>query len=194
MANNKSKQPYIHGSSYVDTSAKIGQGTKIWHFSHVDENVVIGNNCSIGQNCYIAKSVIIGNNVKIQNNVSVYQGVTLEDYVFCGPSVVFTNDLNPRSKYPKASASYIKTNVKTGASIGANSTIVCGVTIGKSSFVAAGSVVTRDVEDYSLVMGVPARHCGWICECGVKLDHSLSCPSCKREYTKNESGLVEKYE
>jgi len=191
MENNKSNNFYLHESSFVDSNAKIGQGTKIWHFSHIDENAIIGQNCTIGQNCYIAKSVIIGDYVKIQNNVSVYQGVVLEDYVFCGPSVVFTNDLNPRSKYPKGTLSYLKTIVKIGASIGANATIVCGVTIGNNAFIAAGSVVTKDVKNHSLTLGIPAKHFGWICECGEKLNSSLICSSCKRNYTENENGLVE---
>lgn len=192
MENNKSNNYYIHESSYVDSNAKIGQGTKIWHFTHIDENAIIGQNCTLGQNCFIAKSVTIGDNVKIQNNVSVYQGVVLEDYVFCGPSVVFTNDLNPRSKYPKGVSSYLKTIVKFGASIGANATIVCGITIGNNAFIAAGSVVTKDVKNHSLALGIPAKHYCWICECGEKLISSLICPSCQRKYLENENGLVER--
>ena len=161
---------FVHDSSYVDEGCIIGKNTKIWHFSHIQSNSIIGSSCSIGQNVNIANNVKIGNYVKIQNNVSVYEGVELEDYVFCGPSMVFTNVLNPRSKYPQNSSEfYSKTLVKEGASIGANATIVCGNTIGKYSFIAAGAVVTKDVKDYSLMVGVPAKRIGWISERGSKL-------------------------
>ena len=148
---------YVHESSYVDDGAVIGNGTKIWHFCHVQSGAKIGENCSLGQNVNVSKNVIIGDRVKIQNNVSVYEGVELEDGVFCGPSCVFTNDLTPRAEYPKGAENYKKTLVKRGASIGANATVVCGHTIGEYAMVAAGAVVTKDVEPYTLVAGVPAR-------------------------------------
>jgi UDP-2-acetamido-3-amino-2,3-dideoxy-glucuronate N-acetyltransferase len=183
---------FVHESSYIDENVSIGKGTKIWHFSHIQSNTIIGDNCSFGQNVNVANNVKIGNNVKIQNNVSIYEGVELEDYVFCGPSMVFTNDLNPRSKYPKGKSKYVKTLVKYGATLGANSTIICGHTIGKWSMIGAGSVVTKDVPDYALFIGVPAIHAGWVCECGIKLDKSLKCKECNREYSISECGLVEK--
>ena len=148
---------FVHESSYVDDNVSIGNGTKIWHFCHVQTGAEIGDNCSIGQNVNISNNVKIGNNVKIQNNVSIYEGVELEDGVFCGPSCVFTNDLTPRAEFPKGSQNYKKTLVKHGASIGANATIVCGHTVGEYAMVAAGAVVTKDVEPYTLVAGVPAR-------------------------------------
>lgn len=148
---------FVHESSYIDDDVEIGEGTKIWHFCHIQSGARIGTNCTIGQNVYIGSHVQIGNDVKIQNNVSIYEGVTLEDGVFCGPSCVFTNDLTPRAKFSIGSEKYVKTLVKEGASIGANATIVCGNTIGKEGMVAAGAVVTKDVPDRSLVMGVPAK-------------------------------------
>lgn len=148
---------FVHESSYVDDNVEIGEGTKIWHFCHVQSGAKIGRKCSLGQNVNVANNVNIGDNVKIQNNVSVYEGVTLEDGVFCGPSCVFTNDLTPRARYPKGAENYGKTVVKEGASIGANATIVCGHNVGKCAMVAAGAVVTKDVPDYTLVMGVPAQ-------------------------------------
>ena len=151
---------YVHESSYVDENVCIGDMTKIWHFCHIQKGARIGKNCSLGQNVNVSNHVIIGNNVKIQNNVSVYEGVELEDGVFCGPSCVFTNDLTPRAEFPKGSTGYKKTLVKHGASIGANATIVCGHTIGEYAMVAAGAVVTRDVEPYMLVAGVPAKVVG----------------------------------
>ena len=182
---------FIHESSYVDSNVKIGHGTKIWHFSHVQTGASIGENCSIGQNVNISNNVKIGNHVKIQNNVSVYEGVELEDYVFCGPSMVFTNDLTPRSKYPKGSTSYQKTLVKYGATIGANATIVCGNTIGKWAMIASGAVVTKDVPDYALFVGVPAKQLGWICECGKRLEVNLQCNLCNRVYKEVENKLEE---
>lgn len=151
---------FVHESSYIDDDVEIGEGTKIWHFCHIQKGARIGKNCSLGQNVNVSNRVIIGNNVKIQNNVSVYEGVELEDGVFCGPSCVFTNDLTPRAEFPKGSTGYKKTLVKHGASIGANATIVCGHTIGEYAMVAAGAVVTRDVEPYMLVAGVPAKVIG----------------------------------
>ena len=147
---------FIHESSYVEDGVTIGDGTKIWYFSHIQEGAVIGENCLIGQNVFISKDAIVGNNCKVMNNVSVYEGVELEDGVFCGPSCVFTNDLTPRAEFPKGTVGHKKTIVKHGATIGANSTIVCGHTIGEYAMVAAGAVVTKDVEPYTLVGGVPA--------------------------------------
>lgn len=154
------KKYFVHESSYIDEDVEIGEGTKIWHFCHIQSGARIGKNCSLGQNVNISNRVKIGNNVKIQNNVSVYERVELEDGVFCGPSCVFTNDLTPRAEFPKGSAGYKKTLVKHGASIGANATIVCGHTIGEYAMVAAGAVVTRDVPAYTLVAGVPAKEVG----------------------------------
>jgi len=162
---------YKHESAYVDDNVEIGEGTKIWHFSHVQSGAKIGKNCVLGQNVNIGNNVSIGNFVKIQNNVSVYEGVVLEDYVFCGPSMVFTNIINPRCKYPqKGSEFYSKTIVKEGASLGANCTIVCGVVIGKHSFAGAGAVVTKDIPDYALVVGNPAKQIGWVSEAGENLE------------------------
>ena len=177
---------YVHPSSFVDAQVKIGKDTKIWHYSHVQSGSSIGSNCSLGQNVNIGNNVTIGNYVKIQNNVSVYEGVELEDYVFCGPSMVFTNIKQPRSEFPQRGSSfYLKTLVKKSASLGANCTIVCGTTIGQYAFVGAGSVVTKDVPDFTLVVGNPAKFLGWVCKCGHNLkftnDQSV-CTKCKREY------------
>ena len=179
----------VHESAYVDANVEIGEGTGIWHFSHVQSNTRIGKHCTLGQNVNVANNVVIGDYCKIQNNVSVYEGVTLEDYVFCGPSMVFTNIMNPRCKYPqRGSEFYLKTLVKEGASIGANATVVCGHTLGRHCFVGAGSTVIRDVPDYALVVGNPARIVGWVCECGGRLDFSESvecaCPKCGMKYRK----------
>jgi UDP-2-acetamido-3-amino-2,3-dideoxy-glucuronate N-acetyltransferase len=181
---------YVHESSYIDEDVLIGEGTSIWHFSHVQKGVRIGQNCTIGQNVNIANNVLIGNHVKIQNNVSVYEGVELEDYVFCGPSMVFTNIKSPRCKYPqRGGAYYVKTLVKEGASIGANATIVCGHTIGRNAFIAAGAVVASDVPDYALMVGVPAKRIGWVCECGEQLKQGMICKRCGRNY-KEENGVL----
>jgi len=164
------KSYFVHESSYIDDDVLIGKGTKIWHFCHVQKGARIGKNCILGQNVNVGNNVIIGNCCKIQNNVSVYEGVVLEDYVFCGPSMVFTNILNPRCKYPQVGSKYYKkTIVKEGASFGANCTVICGITIGKHAFVGAGAVVTKDVPDYALVVGNPARIAGWMSEAGEKL-------------------------
>src|SRR5690606_24826925 len=161
----------VHESAYVDDGAQIGAGTRVWHFCHVMPGAVIGQHCSLGQNVFVANNVTIGNFVKIQNNVSVYEGVTLEDYVFCGPSMVFTNIINPRSKYPQVGTEfYLKTLVKEGASLGANSTIVCGNTIGRFAFIGAGAVVTKDVPDFALLVGNPGKIVGWVSEAGKKLN------------------------
>ncbi len=183
---------FVHESSYIDDNVVIGSGTKVWHFSHVHSGVKIGEKCSLGQNVNIGNNVVIGNGVKIQNNVSVYEGVELEDYVFCGPSMVFTNDLTPRSKYPKGTAGYKKTLLKYGASVGANATIVCGHTIGSWAMIAAGAVVTKDVPDYALMAGVPAKQIGWVCECGTPLKENFHCTECDREYHLENTNLVQK--
>ena len=181
---NKEKNYFLHESSYVDENVKVGKGTKIWHFSHIQSGSVIGRNCSIGQNVNVGNNVKIGNFVKIQNNVSVYEGVDLEDNVFCGPSMVFTNVMEPRSKYPQVGTEhYLKTLVKEGASIGANATIVCGNSIGKHAFIGAGSTVIKDVPSYAMMVGNPARQIAWVCECGQKLDNTFICKRCRLEYT-----------
>lgn len=164
---------FVHSSSFVDDNCKIGKNTKIWHFSHIQSGTEIGENCSFGQNVNVGNNVKIGNNCKVQNNVSIYEGVELEDYVFCGPSMVFTNILNPRCKYPqRGSEHYAKTIVKEGASIGANATIVCGNVIGKHSFIAAGAVVSKEVPDFAMIVGVPGKIVGWVSEAGIKMDFS----------------------
>lgn len=182
---------YVHPTSIIDDDVRIGGGTKIWHFSHIQSGAVIGEKCSLGQNVNVSNHVKIGNGVKIQNNVSVYEGVELEDYVFCGPSCVFTNDLTPRAKYPKGSAGYKKTLVKEGASIGANATVVCGHTIGKWALIGAGAVVATDVPDHALMLGVPAKRKGWACECGAILPENLKCDHCGRAYQETGNGLEE---
>ncbi len=173
---------FVHESSYIDDDVTIGDNTKIWHFSHIQKGAIIGENCSFGQNVNVSNNVKIGNYVKVQNNVSIFEGVQLEDYVFCGPSMVFTNDLTPRAKYPKGVTGYKTTLIKEGASLGANSTVICGNTVGKWAIVAAGAVVTKDVADYALVVGVPAKQIGWVCECGEKLSDAFVCKKCKRKY------------
>ncbi len=167
----------VHESSYVDEGAQVGSGTRIWHFSHLMKNAKIGKNCAIGQNVNIGSTAVLGNNVKVQNNVSIYDDVIIEDDVFCGPSCVFTNVINPRS-FIERKHEYKKTLIKKGASIGANATIVCGVTLGKYCFVGAGAVVTKDVPDHALVVGSPARVKGWMCKCGNKLDDKHVCTVC----------------
>jgi UDP-2-acetamido-3-amino-2,3-dideoxy-glucuronate N-acetyltransferase len=181
---------YCHPSSIIERNVKIGSNTNIWHFSHIDEGAIIGEYTNLGQNTYIGKNVIVGNHVKVQNNVSIYQGVELQDYAFCGPSVVFTNDLSPRSQFPKGKALFVKTIVEKNATIGANSTIICGITIGQNSMIGAGSVVTKSVLPHELVYGNPASHKGWVCECGTRLESSLNCRYCSREYEMTENGLL----
>ena len=182
---------YVHPTSIIDEDVQIGEGTKIWHFCHIQSGAKIGEKCSFGQNVNVSNNVTVGNGCKVQNNVSLYEGVELEDYVFCGPSCVFTNDLTPRAKYPKGRAGYKKTLVKEGASIGANATVVCGTTIGRWSLIGAGAVVTADVPDHALMLGVPARLRGWVCECGEILSDDLVCDKCGRTYKENGNGLEE---
>ena len=191
------KDVFVHESSYVDDGCEIGAGTKIWHFSHVMPNAKIGARCNIGQNVVISPDVVLGNNVKVQNNVSIYTGVILEDDVFCGPSMVFTNVVNPRSHVSRKDE-YRTTLVRRGASIGANATVVCGHTIGAFAFIGAGAVVTKDVPDFALVVGNPGRISGWMCECGVKLASGASVPSriecaaCRKKYVKGEGGQLQR--
>ena len=176
---------FVHESSYVDDGCEIGEGTKIWHYSHVMPGSRIGRGCNFGQNVLVARDVVIGNNVKIQNNVSVYEGVVLEDDVFCGPSMVFTNVINPRSHVSRKHE-YRQTLVRRGATVGANATIICGHTVGRFAFIGAGALVTKDVPDYALMLGAPARIAGWMCECGVRLNTDESggaCPDCGRRYS-----------
>jgi UDP-2-acetamido-3-amino-2,3-dideoxy-glucuronate N-acetyltransferase len=190
MANEKNY--FVHESAYVDEPCEIGAGSKVWHFSHVMSNCRIGEKCNIGQNVVVSPDVVIGNNVKIQNNVSVYTGVILEDDVFCGPSMVFTNVVNPRSHVTRRNE-YKQTLVKRGASIGANVTVVCGTTIGRYAFIGAGSVITRDVADYALMYGNPARLRGWMCQCGIKLEFQnerSTCSACGSKYEKQGDGIA----
>ena len=185
---------FIHESSYIDPGAKIGSGTKIWHFTHIMEGAVVGNNCSIGQNVSVGSNVVIGNNVKIQNNVSVYDGVILEDEVFCGPSCVFTNVINPRAFISRRNE-FKRTLVRKGATIGANATIVCGNELGEYSFIGAGAVVTKDVKPYALIIGNPGKQAGWACQCGTKLEFkdnkSTEC-ICGKDYKLVGGRLIKK--
>ena len=189
---------FAHASALIDAPESIGKGTKIWHFCHIMTGVVIGERCSLGQNVFVASGCVIGHNVKIQNNVSVYEGVTLEDDVFCGPSSVFTNVNNPRSHVPRKNE-YLPTLVQRGATIGANATVVCGATLGRYAFIGAGAIVTRDVPDYAMVYGNPARLRGWMCACGVKLglgiavdtEETASCSACQRRYRRKGLSVSE---
>jgi UDP-2-acetamido-3-amino-2,3-dideoxy-glucuronate N-acetyltransferase len=190
------KDYFVHESAYIDEPVSIGKGTKIWHFCHVMSGAKIGEGCVLGQNVFIGKDVQIGNNVHIQNNVSVYTKVILEDNVFCGPSMVFTNVLNPRAGIRRPLDEYLPTLVKEGATIGANATVVCGHTIGRYAFIGAGAVVTKDVPDYALVYGNAAHIAGWMCECGEKLAFTregtnpieyATCIKCQKRYEKQGS-------
>ena len=187
------KKYFVHESSYIDEPCKIGEGTKIWHFSHIMKNSTIGKNCNIGQNVLVSSDVKLGNNVKVQNNVSIYTGVECEDDVFLGPSMVFTNVINPRSAINRR-GTYIKTIVKKGSSIGANATIICGNNIGKFSFIGAGSVVTKDVPDYALVIGNPAKQVGWMSEYGQRLNfdnnNKFLCKNSKKYYRLIDNKII----
>ena len=187
----KKNAHFVHETSIVDDNVEIGEKTKIWHFCHVQSGARIGKGCSFGQNVNVSNNVKIGDGCKVQNNVSIYEGVELEDYVFCGPSMVFTNDLTPRAKYPKGSAGYKKTVLHIGASIGANATVVCGHEVGRWAMVAAGAVVTKNVPDYALVAGVPAKQIGWVCECGNRLGENLECSECGRKYKLIKNNVLE---
>ncbi len=184
---------FLHPTSIVDENVDIGAGTKIWCFSHIQKGAKIGENCSLGQNVNVSNNVLIGNNVKIQNNVSIYEGVELEDYVFCGPSCVFTNDFTPRSRYPKGNQNYIRTVVKHDATIGANATIVCGIILGEYCLIGAGAVVVSDVPPHAVMLGVPAEQKGWACRCGQILigeKDSFICSHCGMKYKKKCNKLV----
>lgn len=184
---------FIHPTAIIDEGARIGEGTKIWHWVHVSTGAEIGEGCVLGQNVFVASTVVIGRGVRIQNNVSVYDGVIIEDDVFLGPSMVFTNVVNPRA-FISRKEEYRPTLVKRGATIGANATILCGVTLGAYAFVGAGCVVLRDVPDFALVVGNPARQIGWSCRCGVRLeateDDLYHCPQCESDYRLGEDGLT----
>jgi len=189
---------FKHESAYVDDNCVIGEGSKIWHFSHIQSGAKIGKKCVFGQNINVGNNVSIGDFCKVQNNVSIYEGVTLEDYVFCGPSMVFTNILDPKCKYPQVGAQfYVKTLVKEGASIGANATIVCGITLGKHCLIGAGSVVTKDVPDYALVVGVPGKILGWVSDAGKRLEFNKDgiayCEKSNKKY-QLEDGIVTEIE
>ena len=188
---------WAHETACVDDPSAIGEGTRVWHFSHIAKGASVGPRCSIGQNVFIAPGAVVGAGVKIQNNVSVYDGVTLEDSVFCGPSVVFTNVINPRSHISRKHE-YRPTLVRQGATLGANATVLCGLTIGRFAFVGAGAVVTRDVPDFALVTGSPGRQQGWMCRCGIKLKlpvkggrRRVSCQVCEAGYRRSRAGLIE---
>lgn len=180
----------IHPTAIIDEGAEIGEGTKIWHFTHVQSGARIGKRCMLAQNVYVGGGAVIGDDCKLQNNVSVYSGVTLGNGVFCGPSCVFTNDLTPRALYPKGTEHFVKTLVKDGATIGANATVVCGHTIGRNAMIGAGAVVVTDVPDHALMLGVPAKPAGFVCTCGETLD-GLICRVCGRIFDKSGEGLTE---
>ena len=191
------KKYYAHESCAIDDDVQIGEGTKVWHNSQIMSGAQIGNNCVIGHNCFVGGKAKLGNGVKLESNVDVWDLVVLEDYVFAGPSAVFTNDLNPRSKYPKKQyptyGQWVQTLVKEGASIGANATIVCGNTIGRHALIGAGAVITKDVPDYAMVVGNPSKQIGWICECGTRMEFGdkdkTTCKTCGRQYAKSASGV-----
>ncbi len=191
MSEQAKRDYYVHPSAIVDEPAQIGAKTRIWHFCHVMAGAEIGQRCVLGQGCFVGAAVKVGDNVHVQNNVSIYEDVTLEDDVFCGPSMVFTNVINPRSHVPRKDE-YLKTLVRQGASIGANATIVCGNTIGRYAFIGAGSVVTADVPDYALMYGNPARQRGWMCRCGIKLalqGEEATCAACGDRYRLQDGKL-----
>ena len=181
---------FQHETAIIDPGARIGEGSRIWHWTHISASAVIGENCNIGQNVFIADQVTVSNGCKIQNNVSLYKGVVLEEDVFCGPSMVFTNIYNPRAGIRKMDQ-VRPTLVKQGATLGANCTIVCGNTIGRYAFIGAGAVITKNVPDHALVVGNPARQIGWMCQCGERLPDNLECLSCKKQYQQTETGLGE---
>jgi len=193
MKTSKNKY-WVHKTAEIQKGATIDQGTKIWHNCQILKGAKIGKDCVIGHNCFVGENVKIGNNVKIQSNTDVWTLVNLEDYVFVGPSVVFTNDKNPRSKYPKTKDEWLPTLVKQGATLGANSTIVCGNTVGKWAMIGAGAIVVSDIPDYTLVVGLPAKVIGWVCECGNKLifkNGKTICKICKRKYKKSGNKVSE---
>lgn len=188
----------IHESSYVDEPCEVGAGTKIWHFCHIMQGCRIGRNCNFGQNVVVSPEVSVGDNVKVQNNVSIYSGVVLEDDVFCGPSMVFTNIVNPRSEIVRR-GEYVRTLIRRGVSLGANSTVVCGIEIGRFALVGAGAVVTKDVPEYALMTGVPARRSGWACRCGhvlpkVSSGDTITCLSCQNVYAQDGEKLIPRNE
>lgn len=184
-------------TAIIEKGARIGKDTKIWHHSQIQKGAQIGDDCMIGHNCFVASGAQIGNHVKLEANIDVWKGVILHDWVFVGPSAVFTNDMTPRAKYPKQKypqyGQWLSTIVKEGATIGANATILCGVTIGRSALIGAGAVVTKDVPDYGLVVGVPAKRIGWVCECGATLIFKTGksvCSICEKKYSNNKTGVV----
>jgi len=193
----ENKEYFVHSSSVIDKPVEIGKGTKIWHFCHVMKGAKIGERCSFGQNVFVGSKVVIGNNVKVQNNVSIYDNVYMEDDVFCGPSMVFTNVINPRSHIIRKDE-YKNTYVKRGASIGANATIVCGITLGQFCFIGAGAVVNKDVPAYALMVGIPAKIIGWMCHCGIRLSLpaisesgiEATCKNCYSQYKLQPSGIL----
>jgi len=185
------KNYYVHPTAVVDEPSDVGEGTQIWHFSHVMAGSKIGRNCILGQNVFVGSGVVLGNNIKVQNNVSIFDGVTLEDDVFCGPSMVFTNVFNPRS-FISRKKEFRKTVVEKGATIGANATIVCGNRVGSYAFIGAGSVVTKDVPDYALVYGNPGKARSWVCRCAVEIvfqSGKAVCKACGKEYAKDSAGV-----
>ena len=188
-----SNEFYAHPTATIDPGCQIGDGTKIWHYSHVMGTSTIGRDCALGQNVFVGDRVVIGNRVKVQNNVSIYEGVTLDDDVFCGPSMVFTNVINPRSEIERKSE-FLPTHVQRGATFGANCTVLCGISIGAFAFVGAGAVVTKDVPSHSLVVGVPACHMGWACRCGEKLAFrgaQARCEQCGRSFRRLSDDAIE---